>query len=298
MTTLFEQEPAEPDIGKEVEQEEPVEAVEATEEAPKDEVKEEVPVVPEKPPKGFVPQQALHEERERRKEYQRQVAQVQQEAAQRQALLESRFQQIQEAIAAQSAPKAPDYDSDPLGNVKHTLDSTQAELKKLREHQEQEYKRQYEDYQRQQYAAKVAQAVTQAESEYVQENPDYLDAVKHLKTIRAQQLEALGMDPNSIMSYVQNEAFQVAEAALQRGQSPAEVAFKMAVASGWKKQEVKPDAETKIETLQKGSKAAQSLGSGGVPKGNLSIQALAEMNDSEFKEAIKSGAWEKLGLGG
>lgn len=249
---------------------------------------------PEKPPKGFVPQQALHEEREKRKEFQRRIAQIEQESAQRTQLLEQRFAQMQEAWAKQNAPKPPEYDVDPLGNVKHTLDATQAELTKLREKQEQEYRRQQEEYQRAQYVNHVASAVSQAEAEYAQENPDYLEAVNHLKGLRARQLEALGWDRASILNYVQNEAFQIAEAALQRGQSPAEVAFNMAVASGWAKKEQQNSQEQKIETLQKGTQAAKSLGSGGNPSGKLTVDAIANMDAQEFDEFVRNGGWEKL----
>lgn len=250
---------------------------------------------PEKPKKDFVPHQAFHEERERRKQLQAELVRVQQAQEQQRQILEQRFAQMQQAWQQQMAPKPPAYEEDPLGNVKHTLDATQAELAALREHQAAEYRRQQDEYQRAQYANRVASAVNQAEAEYISENPDYLEAVNHLKGLRAKQLEAFGWDQAAIVNYVQNEAFQIAEAALQRGQNPAEVAFKMAVASGWAKKEAKPAPEQKIETLQKGVKASHSLGAGGTPTGKLTVDAVANMSDDEFDDFMKSGGWNKLG---
>lgn len=282
-----------------IEKEEP-EAVEAPAEAEKVEAEPEVKEeekAPEKPPKGFVPQGALHEERERRKELQRNLALAQQERERERQVLEQRFMQIQNAIAQQNAPKPPEYEVDPLGNVKHTLDETQNELKQLREFQQQEWGRQQQNFQRQQYVGQLTNAVTQAEAEFAQEAPDYLEAVKYFKSVRAQQLNALGYDQAQVAEIMGHEALTIADTALRNGRSPAEAAYKMAEAAGWKKPEPKkePELAQKMETLQKGTKAAQSLGSGGTPVGKLTVDAVASMADDEFDDFMKSGGWSKLG---
>ena len=295
-------------MSKELAQElEPIEKEEAPVEAPtepveaeKAEVEPEAPEsekAPEKPPKGFVPQGALHEERERRKELQRQIAAVQQEAANRQQMLEARFQQIQQAIAQQNAPKPPSFDEDPVAALKHGVDTTQEELRQIREYQQKEWERQQENQQRQQYIGHLAGAVSQAEAEFSQEAPDYLEAVKHFKSVRAQQLSALGYVPAQVSQILDNEALAIADTALRNGRSPAEAAYQMALAAGWKKKEAEKPAENvqKMESLQKGVKAAQSLGSGGTPTGKLTVDAVASMSEDEFDEFMKSGGWSKLG---
>ena len=289
--------PIEKEEGQEVAQE----TQETTQEAPKPEAEPEAKAdeekTPEKPPKGFVPQGALHEERERRKELQRNLALAQQERERERQILEARFQQIQHAIAQQNAPKPPEYDVDPLGNVKHTLDETQNELKQLREFQQQEWARQQQNFQRQQYVGQITHAVNQAEAEFAQETPDYLEAVKYFKSQRAQQLNALGYDQAQVAEIMGHEALSIADTAIRNGRSPAEVAYQMAQASGWKKPETEKPAENvqKMETLQKGTKAAQSLGSGGTPAGKLTVDAVAQMSDDEFGDFMKSGGWSKLG---
>lgn len=294
-------------MSKELAQElDPIEPEEAPAEAPtepveaeKVEVEPEVPEAekaPEKPPKGFVPQGALHEERERRKELQRQIAAVQNESAQRQSVLEQRFMQIQNAIAQQNAPKPPSFDEDPVAALKHGVDTTQEELRQIRQYQQQEWQRQQEGQARQQYIGQLAGAVSQAEAEFAQEKPDYLEAVKHFKTVRAQQLGALGYAPAQVSQMLDNEALAIADTALRNGRSPAEAAYLMAEAAGWKKKEEKPAENVqKMESLQKGTKAAQSLGSGGTPTGKLTVDAVASMSEDEFDDFMKSGGWSKLG---
>jgi len=271
---------------EEVVEEKPVEA-----EAEKPEEGEK----PEKPPKDFVPHKAFHAEREQRKALQARLAQVEQENAQRAQLMEQRLQQIQQAAWQAQQPKPPSFDEDPIGAMRNGVESTQAELAQLKAWHQQQAQIQEQTAYRQNYLAQIENAVSQAESEFVQETPDYLDAVGHLKAQRASQLKALGMPLDQIVNYIRNEAFQIAETALRSGRNPAEIAFEMAKASGWVKKAQAQD--TKMQTLQKGVKAASSLGSGGAPQGNLTIEALASMSESEFDAALKSGAWEKLGLG-
>jgi hypothetical protein len=233
----------------------------------------------------------LHEERERRKELQRQLAQT----AERQRIMEERFGQIQYAIHQQNAPKAPEYETDPLGNTKFELTQTQEQLRQIQEVQQREFQERHVYAQQQQYTQAVVGAVNGAEAEFARENPDYQEAVSHYKRMRHEQVKALGYDPNTAWQIVQNEAFQVAEIALRSERSPAEVAFEIAKASGWKKGSKAPENVQKMESLQKGTKAAQSLGSGGTPTGKLTVDAVASMSEDEFDDFMKSGGWSKLG---
>lgn len=291
--------PIEKEEGQEVEQE----TQEAAQEAEKSEAegekgedgKEGEQTAPEKPPKGFVHQGALHEERARRKELQQEIARIQQAQENQRQLLEQRFAQMQQAWQQQNAPKPPDRNESPIEAMFYEQDRTQQELAQLKAAQQQDYQRRQEEYQRQQYFGKLQSAVTQAEAEFASETPDYLEGVKFLKSQRAAQLEALGMQPHEIIEHVQNEAAQIANSALRNGKNPAEVAYKMAMAAGYKKAQAASDGQQKMETLQKGVKAASSLGSGGTPTGKLTVDAIAQMNDDEFDTFMKSGGWSKLG---
>ena len=283
--------PIEKEEGQEVEQE----TQEAAQEAPKQEGEGEPKAEEAKPPEKTVPLGALHEERARRKELQQEIARIQQAQEHQRQLLEQRFAQMQQAWQQQNAPKPPDRNESPIEAMFYEQDRTQQELAQLKAAQQQDYQRRQEEFQRQQYFGQLQSAVSQAESEFASETPDYLESVKFLKSQRAAQLEALGMPPNEIIGHVQNEAAQIAESALRGGRNPAEVAYKMAMAAGYKKAQAAPDGQQKMETLQKGVKAASSLGSGGTPTGKLTVDAIAQMNDDEFDTFMKSGGWSKLG---
>lgn len=251
---------------------------------------------PDKPPEGFVPHKAFHAEREERKKLQAQIAQREQEWLQRQQVYEHRFQQIQEAFRQQNQPKPPSFDEDPVGALRYENETAKRELEQIKAWQAQQAQTQEQAWRQQQYFGQIANAVTQAESEFAKENPDYMEAVSHFKKARGQQLAALGLPPQEIANYVQQEAFQIADTALRNGRNPAEAAFEIAKAAGWQRKAPEAQMQDKMATLQKGVKAASSLGSGGAPAGKLTIEALAGMSDREFDEALKSGAWEKLGF--
>lgn len=254
---------------------------------------EKEPAKAGKPPEGFVPHQALHAEREQRKAIQAKLAQVEQANQARYAQMEQRLHQIQQAALQSQQPKPPEFEADPLNNLKFGVDRTQQEIAQLREWQEQQNAQAQENYQRQQYVSQLQHTVASAETEFAQENPDYMEAVAHYKSVRAKQLSALGYGPQDVMGLVQNEAYQVAEAALRNGRNPAEAAFEIAKAAGWVKKQ--PEVNQKMETLQKGVKAASSLGSGGSATGNLTLEALADMPDDEFAAVMKSGKWASFG---
>ena len=264
------------DVGQQASGEEVVDQVEQeAESAP----------TPEKVSKT-VPLEALHEERHKRKELQAEITRIRQEGEMRNQRLEQRFAQIQEAMQPKVVPPA--YDVDPLSNLKHGHDVTQEQLQQIQQRQAQ----QDQHFQRQQYVAQVHTATTGAEASFAQENPDYYEAVSHLKGLRHAQLVAFGMSQQEAANYVQNEALQIAEAALMRGQDPAHAAFEMAKASGWKRQE--SSGQQKMDTMQKGLKAASSLSGGGAISGKPTLEALADMPDDDFDKFMKSGGWDKL----
>ena len=267
-------------------------------EAPQEPKAEEAPETPEeeakpeKPPKGFVPHGALHEERQKRKEMEAQLQRIQQETTYRQQLMEQRLQQLYQSQQQANQPKPPSYEDDPLGNLKHTQELTQQQIQQLndRYRQEAENRNRYE--QAQAYKAQLESVVQSDVAQFSQEHPDYLEALGHARQTRVRQHMAIGLSEAEAVQLMYQEEYQLAEAALQRGKSPAQAAYDIAKAYGWTKG--KPSSETKIETLQKGVKAAQSLGSGGTPTGTPSIDQLADMSDDEFAAFKKSGGWEKL----
>lgn len=292
-----------------IEKEEPQEATqetqETTQEAPKveadgetkEEEKDGEQKAAEKPPKGYVPQGALHEERARRKELQAQLQNLSAHQEQQRRVLEDRLNQLQFAWQQQNQPKPPSFDEDPVNALKHETEATRQELAQMQAWQRQEWERQQVAAVQMQNKARLEQAVAEDVREFVEQAPDYLDAYKDLKEKRLKQYAALGYPPEQAIQIVNQEEYQLAATAFQNGRSPAQAVYEMALAYGYTKKEAKQASENvqKMETLQKGVKAASSLGSGGAPTGKLTVDAVAQMSDEEFGNFMKSGGWAKLG---
>lgn len=249
----------------------------------------------EKPPKGFVPHSALHEERARRKELQRMNEELQAAQARQMAVMEQRFSQIQAAMQ-QSRQQVPTFEEDPVNALKHGVEATQAEIAQMRAWQAQEFQRQQAEQQHSAFLRQLESRVAEDIKEFVEETPDYLDAIQDLRVRRAKQHMALGATEQQAVQMVMQEEYQLAAAALQNGRSPAKAAYEIALAYGYTKKEAKEAADSaqKMEALQKGVKA-QSLGSGGAPNKGVSAEALLQMSDEDFAAFMKSGGWNKLG---
>ena len=226
----------------------------------------------------MVPIAALHEERERRKELQRQV-----EAVTRRT--DERLNAIAQKLAPQPEPVAkremPDPERDTVGAVKMTAE----EVKILSD-----FKRQIETRAAQ---AQTVQAVlgqaSQLEREFVQTTPDYHEAGAFLRTARAQELAALGVDPYRAQQIVAAESVQLAHAALQHGRNPAQVIYTLAKTRGYagqQQQHVSDDA-AKLARIAKGQEAATSLGAAsGAPPAKTGIEALLALSDGDFAKAL------------
>ena len=79
--------------------------------------------------------------------------------------------------------------------------------------------------------------------------------------------------------------------AVQNGASTAEMAYNIAKSRGYS-----PKAPVdKLDNVKKGQERSTSLSNaGGGEERTLDIEALAEMDDADFAEAIKGGNWDKM----
>lgn len=263
------------------EQPPPEEKVEETpveqkaEEQPKQEdlVKAEEPVKePEKPVK-LVPHQALHEERERRKQ------------------LEQRIAQLEAAAQKANAPEPIDSDVDPL-----------AALKEVREWRDQQVQQVQQAEQLRAFSGRIQSE----EAVWAAENPDYGDQITFLRESRANELAALGMSREQIGQQLMIEALQTADVAFKSGKNPGEVFSTLAVTRGWKaKEPVKEEpvkepskeAAEKVERLARGQKAAtSSSGSGGgAPDDEMTVEKLLALKGKAFDDAFEKHGKRLMG---
>lgn len=240
------------------------------------------PVAPkasgDKPPPGFVRQQALHEARLQIKE-----------AKERADKYEAMFQKLIGGQADPAKPgqpeiQVPDYDQDPLGHTKAQLDIALRQIKELSGTQQQRS----EQEQRQQKTQHVLSQYAESVRTFSKATPDFDKAYDFAVQSRDKELEALGVDDPAERNYrIQYEEGQAIAHAMSKGLDPAQAIYQYAKAKGWKN--TPPPEENKLAQLQRGQAHAKSLAPSKVAGDELSLQSLADLDGDEF-----DAAWEKL----
>ena len=239
---------------------------EPRQEAAKEEAREE-------PKEKYVPLAALHEEREKRKELKGKVEKM-----------EQLFQQLQTQLKPGQEKPEVTYEDDPFEYLKRQTD----EVKTAHEEQKRQAA-EYNDFQSTvgTYQAKAA--------EFSQATPDFKDAYQHLVASRINEYQAMGYDERVAQKMAQNDELAIVKKALEDEVNPAERMYQLAKVRGYSRKEVAqevPKQQPKLDTIEKGLKASQSLSSmGGASPKSLSLEDLADMdcNSDEFKRG-----WDQL----
>lgn len=249
---------------------------------------------------SVVPYGALHEERQRRKQWEADAkakdAQLQQflsVQAQRDQEWQIAQQRMAQVLAAREQPPVPTKETDPLGYVAHTAEQTAAQVQQLAWQQQQ--RDQQMQYAAQQHAQRVQQEqrvqqfvhrVTSSESQFAQQHPDYEQAVAFAVGQRVKELRAGGWSETEAARMAGRNAQELAAAWVERGQDPAASAYAYAQAMGYRPL----DGE---QMREEGYKASKPSG-GGAVRGRMSAQQiagmsptqLARMSEEEFKAAM------------
>ena len=246
-------------------------------------------------PSKTVPLAALHEERERRKELQRQIEDVNRRA-------DERFNLIAQKLAA-AAPQAdpvkreiPDPEKDTVGALRMTTE----EVKVLSD-----FKRQIETQAVQNQAIQTLFAhASRLETDFEKDNPDFQAASAYLRDSRARELAAFGVDAYRIQQQIGFEKLQLAQTALQHGRNPAEVIYALAKMRGYAPVQAGSKAAAaaaadgeaaKLARIARGQEAGASLGAAsGAAPGKTGIEALLAMSDAEFSTALDKMSVDQL----
>lgn len=244
---------------------------------------------PEQQDTRTVPLAALHEERQKRKELAAEIQRVREEQARRDAIIEQRL-----AALAQPRPEQqiPAFEENPAAHLKYGQDQLQQTV--------QQTAQQLQAWQQQQQQAaqiqRLAGVVTQHEAAFIQQTPDYTDAVNYLRNQRAAEMMADGVDEQTAINAAHEELVRLALTRAHAGQNPAEAAYKIAKARGYtaKPANTQPTPAERIQNQQKGTAAAKTLGSGGPANNKITAEALASMSDEDFAELTKGNNWQKL----
>ena len=242
---------------------------EVKEEAKTEEVKQPSPVEIElRNIKG-----ALAEERGKRKT-----------EAQKREQMEARFNQLMERLQTPQQ-EVPKFEENPAA---HLL----AQQQKLAEQIQQQNETVQQAEQRRQQEAQLAQfdhAYRTQASHYAQQTPEFTDAYKHLIKARHEAYEANGIDASEYAQRLQVEERQIAHTAFVLGINPGALLHSLAMTAGWKPKGQTVVKQPNIDTLAKGSSTKSLSGVAGKSQQNMTLEALAEMDDADFEKN-----WDKL----
>lgn len=161
----------------------------------------------------------------------------------------------------------PDPQQDPNGAFLAAVEYARRVQQEARQAEEQER----QQTQQRTYVETIQTQFSAAEQEYSQAVPDYFDAVNHLREARMAEIQAFGYDEQTASQVFAQEAMELASAALQSGQHPAAVIYRVSQQRGYQMRPQAPDPSAQIakttaaiENRNKASKLTQSLsGPGG-----------------------------------
>lgn len=232
----------------------------------------------------MVPHAALHEERERRKEIERQTAEKEKQWEQRYNMLLQRFAPPQQQQAEQPPP-LPDREKDPVGY----LEALALEAKREAAAVQQALQQRGQHDQQAQVIATIQQHATAAEMQFRQKAPDYDAAVAHLVSARHRQLELAGYSaPADRQALIAQEAMGLAARAMQERRDPAEIIYALAKEFGYappqQTPQQQPDPEAQLQAVARGQQQARaSLSSArGAGPSAVTGETIAKMTEEQF----------------
>lgn len=253
---------------------EPTEAPQVTPE-PTKELRDDQGKFAKKDERKTVPYDALHEERQKRKELQRKL---ENEADERKRL-ESRFDEVLKTLK-------PQEELDPFTVQQNQINQIN---QKFSEDEQQKKQQADQEKKNSEFMTRYREAAT----EYAQDNPQFTEAYNHLIEARKKELSRLIKDPVRLQHALANDEKTIVEAAFENEENPAQVIYDLSVERGYKP---KTEAKQDIKQIEKKIEASKSLGTGGgggdsdASIDSLTAKDLAVMSDAEFNALVKKHA--------
>lgn len=263
---------------------------------------EEQPEQPDEKWDGKVPLRELKAEREKRQELEQKFQVLTERTSAmlaRQQYLQSQgnVQQAAGAVPQQQEqqyqqPQVTPYEEDPLENHQDRLRQLEGDVNAYK--QQQQGQQQYN-----QRVNQVMQAVQPLAQEYVQQNPEAVEAIKYLRDSRVKEMTLQGVPEHQAHQQVDHEEFQVMEMALSNGQHPMQIAHEMAKARGFapaQKEKPVENPQQNFDTVKKGQQRAQSLSTMGNSGQStaMSVEDILAMQPDEWGKLLKSGKLDEM----
>lgn len=245
-------------------------------------------------PEGFVQLRRFQKFKERAKNAEERLRQLELENARLAERTEAFMRQNQPQQVpqpqqpAEPAKPAPTPDEDIFGAVEHQ-GKTVAQIQ-----------RDIEAYKQQQAREQQKMAVVQAGMAQVQEfmragNADYPQAYEHFMTTRINELRAQGCPEDRLSGVIENEILNITAGALQRRVNPGQVFYQMAQYRGYQKPAPaapQADPAEAIERQAEVQSRSRSLSSGGgsapALSDDLSLRAVLRMRDEDFAKFMSN----------
>lgn len=273
-------------------------------------IEQPAPQQEQKPPPGFVPHQAMHEERARRKELEAELAQRREIQARIDERLrvwqEQQALQQQAYLQQQEQEQIPAYDEDPLGHMqarnaileRRLANIEQGTAQQQQVMQQQTWQQQQIAQQQHEFQRNMA-GVQHQVNEFKREHPDYDNAFKHVMDRRDQELQMMGVgDPAARREILNQNALALIQGAVQNGKNPAQTVYELArfwgySGNGQQQQFAQTSGMTgseRVAQLNRGVSVAGSLGNmpAAAQGGPLNYERLANMQDREFNQLMRT----------
>ncbi len=225
-------------------------------------------------PERMVSLAALHEERTRRRDLDRQLRDRDRELAE----LRGKFSVIEQLNTPQPQ-QPPSVEEDIFGAVRATNEAVEDLRQRMatRDAHDRAARREQD----------VIAAYRSDAAQFESSHPDFRDAYNHLLASRAQELAALGYDdPRAIHDALMADEFAVAQTALARRQSPAELIYSLARQRGYSGGAGQTGrGGERLASIARGQAANKSLSAAGGAGGDADItaEALLKMPMAEFE---------------
>lgn len=247
-----------------------------------------------KPPSGYVPIQALDEERNKRRDLEGKVDRMNNRFAETMAILASR--QGQQPAADPNAG-LPDFKTKPADHLAARLERTERVIGQLTG-----------AMQGVGTESNIQTALTGAEVAFKRTAPDYEAALQYYRDMRTTMLiDDNAMEPARAQELARMEERALAVEALQKGRNPAEAFYKMAQRLGYRPPaQAAPaaaaDAAAATDKLKKaaaGIEAAKTLSAvtGAADDSQLSLEALSNLEGDQFLAAFNRMVASQAGRG-
>lgn len=232
---------------------------------------------------------------------QRQLIEAESRRAATEQQLSDLIGQLQALQTAKEVVEVPDPNVDPFGHLQHQISTVNTAIQNLQANLTQQQQQAQQATQLQQFV----QQVHSLRDEFVKTTPDFNDAYKHVRDMRAADLRAAGVSEHTIPQVLLQDEMTISQAAIAAGKNPAAAIYDMAKRHGYagKPTTTTPPnpalaaAAARLAQAQAGQAAAVAP-----PRGAAEVvftpETLKDASDTDLNKIVQSDdLWNKVAGG-